>query len=278
MSYRRKPTSFRPFSRRIGTRRVVRRAGTRRPGAYLRRRIPRGVRGYSIDAETKYKDNMKDFQLSRVTKPTYDDAYLMTFPATSSESNNLSFIGTGTDAERRIGNVVRLQSLRCAFTAVAARRTSTTAEEVAADSVYLRTSLRVCIVRDLQVNNTQNIVQYADVFSHGADGGTPIPDPLAPRNLANMGRFQILYDKMLNLDGDTPQRSWVYTIPMKNKSLRFNGPGTGALQTKGLYFVCAARTEVTCIPAAEYQPQVCPPAPAYPPSVTCSTRLAFKDS
>jgi hypothetical protein len=274
MSYRRKPTSFRPFARRTYTRRATRRVGYRRPGAYLRRRVPRGIRGYAVDSETKYSDNHKDFELAGRSHSTFETMYRFTYEASSGLSNNITKIRQGTTADARIGNVVRLQSLRCGFTAIAARRTGNAppAIDVPAlpDSAYMRTSIRVCIVRDLQVNNTQNFIQYNDVFSYGsvASGGADI---LAPRNLSNMGRFQVLYDKIINLDSDDPQKSWVYTIPFSNKSLRFNGPSEEALQTKGLYFISAAACAID-----ENSPTE--PIINYVPQVQFSSRLAFKDS
>lgn len=67
---------------------------------------------------------------------------------------------------------------------------------------YLRTTYRVCIVRDLQVNSTATQVNWGDVFSN-LDGTAGVHSEL---NIANMGRFRILMDKLVHLDADDPQK------------------------------------------------------------------------
>ena len=103
---------------------------------------------------------------------------------------------------------------------------------------YLRTTFRVVIVRDLQVNSAASEVTWNDVFSN-LNGTSGVHSEL---NVANMGRFSVLMDKLVYLDADNPQK----TMPFIFRNLgrvRYNGPqadgAQSALTDSGLYIVWA---------------------------------------
>jgi len=219
------------------------------------------MRAYARDTETKWHDNYKEFPLASQTNAL--SGVNFTFTAAPLTTNNLSAVAQGTTATERIGNVISLQSLRCAFVLEASRQNTS---PVAVDPDYLRTSIRIAVVRDLQVNNSLNYIQYSDVFQNTGASATSEIMVSAPRNIANMGRFQVLYDQTYNLDADDPQLSFVKTISLGDKHLRYNGPAAEALQDKGLYVIMCGRIEsATAVSIVE-------------PHVGVTTRLAFKDA
>jgi len=227
--------------------------------------------GYARDTETKFYDNYKEFTMS--TTATALSGINYKYTAGPGGVNNISNVVQGLTAYQRIGNKINLKSIRCAFVAEA-QRLLNSPNTTGGDGGYVRTSIRVCIVRDLQVNNSTNFIQWSDVFTNtGASSSTEI-EISAPNNLANLGRFQILYDKTIQLDGDDPQQAWVYTLNLKNSELRFNGPSTtlsDSLQTKGLYLVTCARIEgdLTVLAGAQTYTD---------PRVGVTTRVAFVDA
>lgn len=157
----------------------------------------------------------------------------------------------GPNSTSRIGNVIHVKYLKGNITLAANYITNATTGyensmygEAVVDDVantliqYLRTTYRVCIVRDLQVNSTATQVNWGDVFSN-LDGTAGVHSEL---NIANMGRFRILMDKLVHLDADDPQK----TIPFLLKGIgnvRYNGPqdpGAGsALTDTGIYVIWA---------------------------------------
>lgn len=106
---------------------------------------------------------------------------------------------------------------------------------------FLRTTYRVVVVRDLQVNSTNNNVFWGDVFSN-QDGTAGL---LAELNVGNLGRFRILMDKLVELDADDPQK--IIPFMFRNiGTIRYNGPDQEnlslALTDNGIYVVWAAYT------------------------------------
>ena len=157
----------------------------------------------------------------------------------------------GTNATSRIGNVVNVKYVKGNIT-LTANTVSNSASgyenaqygEAVLDDVdgtliqYLRTTFRVVIVRDLQVNSAASEVTWNDVFSN-LNGTSGVHSEL---NVANMGRFSVLMDKLVYLDADNPQK----TMPFIFRNLgrvRYNGPqadgAQSALTDSGLYIVWA---------------------------------------
>ena len=156
----------------------------------------------------------------------------------------LKGIATGTDVRSRIGNKIAVNYVKGAFTFNAAMISSAAStagqggETYPSDGKqYLRTTYRMCIVKDLQVNSTDAQVTWNQVFDT-SNYGAGVHSEL---NVDNMGRFIVLEDKIFTLDADTPQKTCPFMINgSKIGSVRYNGPASNALTDKGLYIIYAA--------------------------------------
>ena len=164
----------------------------------------------------------------------------------------LKGLETGTTARTRIGNKVKAQYLKGAFTFNAAlcapmdaggatNKGGQGGESMiggaAAGTQHLRTSYRFMIVKDMQVNSTDAQVRWDQVMdTTGMQAGIH-----SELNVDNMGRFVVLEDRRFTVDADSPQK----TVPFKINSahignVRYNGPSAAALTDKGVYVVFAA--------------------------------------
>jgi len=167
--------------------------------------------------------------------------------ATSVSNDMLKGVTTGTNARTRIGNKIKVNYVKGAFSFTAANTDEGLAvfpqggEQVVEDfdtkRYYLRTTFRFAIVKDMQVNNPETNVTWQQVFdTTGQQAGVH-----SELNVDNMGRFIVLEDKIFTCDADNPQK----TIPFMIKgnrlgSVRYNGPNETALTDKGLYVIWAA--------------------------------------
>ena len=127
----------------------------------------------------------------------------------------LKGVGTGTTAKTRIGNKVKVKYVKGSFTFNAALLDTgvlrTQGGEALANVVggankrweYLRTSYRMVIVKDLQVNSTDTFIRWHQVF----DTNNSVGGIHSELNVDNMGRFIVLEDKTFTLDSDTPQKT-----------------------------------------------------------------------
>ena len=170
-------------------------------------------------------------------------------PTAAVTSNDmLKGVATGTTARTRIGNKLRVNYVKGAFTfsaGIVGPTVSTSqggevyvsSTGTAGNGQYLRTSIRFCIVKDMQVNSTDTQVTWAQVFdTTNLQAGVH-----SELNVDNMGRFIVLEDKTFTLDADTPQKTCPFMISgSKLGSVRYNGPSDAALTDKGLYVVWAA--------------------------------------
>jgi len=169
-------------------------------------------------------------------------------PTAAVVSNDmLKGVATGTTARTRIGNKVRVNYVKGAFTFTAgavdtaqvkAQEGETIGEVTAGQTLgYLRTTLRFVIVKDLQVNSTDTQVTWQQVF----DTSNLQAGVHSELNVDNMGRFMILEDKIFNLDADSPQKTCTFQISgSRLGNVRYNGPNASALTDKGLYVIWAA--------------------------------------
>lgn len=86
-------------------------------------------------------------------------------------------------------------------------------------------------VREVIVRDKQQIADsapgYADVFE---STGTQ-----AFLNKNTVGRFDILHDKIFDLDAQNPQQIYKYYIPLGQSHVRYNGTGASDVQKGGLY-------------------------------------------
>ena len=160
----------------------------------------------------------------------------------------------GTNATSRIGNVVNVKYVKgnITLTANTVANASTGYENaqfgegVVEDTAgaltqYLRTTYRVVILRDLQVNSAATGVTWGEVFSN-LDGTSGVHSEM---NVANMGRFNVLVDKLVHLDADDPQKTMPFIFRNMGR-VRYNGPqadgAQSALTDTGLYIVWACVT------------------------------------
>jgi len=255
--------------RRIGSGRGL----ARRPGLYRARRRYTSIRprfatvGFSRNVEKKYFD--KTYISNSLEVLTGDSAgggrdvsngatYISnkwgdysfgTQKQQITQSNDmLKGVATGTTARTRIGNKMKCDYVKGAFTFTSALVESDNSQggetyvegfptNPPKPSKYLRTTYRFVIVKDLQVNSTDTEVTWPQVFdTTGSQAGVH-----SELNVDNMGRFIVLEDKTFTLDADTPQKTCSFMISgSRIGSIRYNGPSANALTDKGLYVVWAA--------------------------------------
>lgn len=166
---------------------------------------------------------------------------------TATSNDMFKGLATGTDARSRIGNKIKPNYVKGAFTMTAASINASVTKNqggevpvlLAASTTlnYLRTTYRFMIVKDLQVNSTDTQVTWSQVMdTTGLQAGVH-----SELNVDNMGRFVVLEDKIFTVDAESPQKTCPWQINgSRLGSVRYNGPGTTALTDKGLYVVWAA--------------------------------------
>jgi len=251
-AYRRRGGSYGGYSKKFG---AYKKAG----------RKPRMIRfatvGFSRNVEKKYFDKTYQANSNEATtgqstptvvnngvtyiSNTWGDYSFGAHVATANVVSNdmLKGVTTGTTARTRIGNKLKAQYLKGAFTFTAAATTSVddqggeTIIGTASVARYIRTSYRFVIVKDLQVNSTDTQVTWAQVFdTTNLQAGIH-----SELNVDNMGRFIVLEDKIFTVDADTPQRTHPFNIRGNSiGQVRYNGPTGAALTDKGIYVVWAA--------------------------------------
>ena len=264
---------FRRARKSFGSRRGMRRSGGSRGSRYGykktkgRGKLRFATVGFSRNVEKKYFD--KTYQSSVLEAPTGSSLFItaknngVTYISNTWGSytfgtqiagvaplvNNDMFKGlaTGTDARTRIGNKIRPQYLKGSFTFQAAVVDTTVSKsqggeafaEAAANPKldYLRTTYRMAIVKDLQVNSTDAQITWPQVFdTNGTQAGVH-----SELNVDNMGRFIVLEDKVFTLDADNPQKTCPFMVSGSAIGpVRYNGPGGTALTDKGVAIVFAA--------------------------------------
>lgn len=233
---------------------------------------------YSRDTETKYSD--KAIQgTGRVMVGAVTAAGFGAFsqgwrnvnfggavgtPSTIMQQDLLKGVTQGLTASNRIGNKINVKCMKLKITLTGAWILNSTAslengqygESVLDDETpklrqYLRTTYRVLVVQDSQVNSIENEVNYDEVME--ADATTGMAGVHSELKIGNMGRFKILTDKIVNLDATDPQK----TLSLNYYNLgpvRYNGatnttdPVSGpipgpALTDKSIYIVYAAWTQ-----------------------------------
>jgi len=262
---------FRRARKGFGSRRGMRRSGGSRGSRYGYKKTGYRIKprfatvGFARNVEKKYFDKTytADYSEAQSGGPssgksngvTYISSTWRTYSFGASGASvvttNDMFKGlaTGTTARTRIGNKVKVRYVKGAFTFTAAvlgdgatAQRAQGGETLAAPSVaaaqsYLRTTYRMVIVKDMQVNSTEPQVTWAQVFdTTGLQAGVH-----AELNVDSMGRFAVLDDKIFTLDAETPQKTCTYTISGSTiGSVRYNGPSDTSLTDKGVYIIWAA--------------------------------------
>lgn len=207
--------------------------------------------------------------------------------STGATTNNdlLKYVESGTTVSSRIGNKINVKYIKGVITMNGAKVSipnastikgqngeSTVTDASEANSwQYLRTTWRIAIVKDLQVNNIGVGVGFDDVFE--ASQGTSLGDTAGVHSelkVANMGRFRILSDKIVETSAIDPQLSMKYMISgSKIGSIRYNSDNVNALTNNGIYIVVAAYINGTLLGEAANGLVV--------PNINYNTRLCFTD-
>lgn len=262
---------FRRARKSFGSRRGMRRSGGSRGSRYGYKktgyRKPRfATVGFARNVEKKYHDKtyqaqhyeVKTLGTSKAMGVTYISNTWGTYnfgsaETTSGFTSNDMFKGlvTGTSARSRIGNKIKVKYVKGALTFTAAvlgdgvgvqraQGGEAMAHIVSAGTAaqnYLRTTFRMVIVKDMQVNSTDTELRWEKVF----DTNSVIAGVHSELNVDNMGRFVVLDDKVFTLDADTPQKTCAFNIGGNALgSVRYNGPSGEALTDKGVYIIWAA--------------------------------------
>nr|UBJ25959.1 capsid protein [Red panda feces-associated circular DNA virus 23] len=260
-----------PYSRMLKTAPYTGRRGTYKTGLRF------ATVGFSRDTEKKYKDMalvcnsvMKIDTGMNSTKPEFKgmtftsmgwnayDFYDNSSPNAVSSNDLLKKLPQGTDAQSRVGNKIRGRWIKGAFTLCAAKlagpssgvsngdmngEARATASDASTIWQYLRTSWRVVIVKDLQVNSVDTKIDWNDVFKGNVNSVGEAGGIHAEMNVANMGRFRIISDKLYKTDAVNPQETIRFWIPGSEiGNVRYNGPSADALTDKGIYIIWAAYT------------------------------------
>lgn len=261
---------FRRARKSFGSRRGMRRSGSSRGSRYGYKKTGYRVKprfatvGFARNVEKKYFDktyasNFIETSTGAIVSSLANGVMYISntwssypfgtlgLPATIS-NDMFKGLATGTDARSRIGNKLKPNYIKGAFTFTAAGVNASTTQQqggeiavvpsaVTSAANYLRTTFRFMIVKDMQVNSTDTQVTWAQVMdTTNLQAGVH-----SELNVDNMGRFIVLEDKIFTLDADTPQKTIPWQISgSRVGQVRYNGPGTTALTDKGLYVVWAA--------------------------------------
>jgi len=156
-------------------------------------------------------------------------------PVQNYAPNCLTNIASGTTAYNRIGNLVqpRFITIKGVLNAASTNnpgdgettfRSETGSNPVTMVSRYMRTSVRIIVLRDKSMNE-KGYVEYNDVFERPSADGAENPY-LWNRKIDTIGRYQILKTMEYDLDQDDPQKTFTYTIPLNGVAIRFNGAAT----------------------------------------------------
>nr|WCR62220.1 MAG: replication associated protein [ssDNA virus sp.] len=271
--------------------------------------------GYNRDVEKKYVDRgligIVDEQRTGPFSTTVHqsgwmwmskstNAYDFSSPSGSGggtlSNNLLRGVDQGTTATSRIGNVIRGRSLKGAITLNSAKiigpSSGATSADMNGEAVatnanathiwqYLRTTWRVVIVKDLQVNSSDLSIQWSDVFetnntvnaTMGEFGGIH-----SELKIANMGRFRIISDTLHKTDAKEPQKTFKYAVSASTLgNIRYNGPTNNALTDKGIYVIYAAYTGEAPITSTYNVPEAQWSDGIVVPTLTMHSRLCFTD-
>lgn len=293
--------AFRRSRKGAGPRRGMRRSNASRGSRYGYKKTGSSIRprfatvGFSRNVEKKYWD--KTYQGATAEAQTgatgSDNAaggymyissnwlsynFANTTGTATTISNDMSKgLSTGTTARTRIANKIKPIYYKGAFTFNAAYVNTASVKDQNGEAIvsltagdklsYLRTTYRMVIVKDLQVNSTDPQISWQQVFETNTNLSAGVHSEL---NVDNMGRFVVLEDKYFTLDGETPQKTCPFMIDgSKIGSVRYNGPSDTALTDKGIYMIYAAYIMGVVAAVTPTMIQV--------PGVVGNTRMCFTD-
>lgn len=217
--------------------------------------------GYTRDVEKKYCDRSfisRNYSVNAITidggniqgiKFSANQTWVESPTPQGSGTNLVSGIVSGTTANSRIGNKVTVKSLDIGIIMEAAKTPAPMNGEIVNNETplnpaqeYMKTAYRIVLVKDKQVNNNTNNITWDDVFGdQGTDGyetGNIAFASTSKLKVSNMGRFEIVRDIRVQLDGDDPMKT-INFVQYINKNIRFNSNEANALSDVGYYLVVA---------------------------------------
>nr|QNJ57237.1 capsid protein [Cressdnaviricota sp.] len=289
-AYRRRGGSYGSFAKKFGTYKKV----ARRP-----KLVKFATVGYTRDVETKYSDKAIQANAGPMVQAAEATGWhgtsdtwrsinfggATTTPITNYQQDLLKGVIQGNTATTRVGNKIHVKALKVKMTFVAATVTNATTGfenaqygEAGLDAVvgelrqYLRTTYRVMVVKDMQVNSEANEIKYSDVME--AQPATGFAGVHSELKVANMGRFRVMTDRLVELDANDPMKTLALNY-YNVGNVRYNGTestaASPALTDNGIYIVWAVWTQGTSgVAPAGLSVNVGP--------VNVSRRLCFKDA
>jgi len=198
---------------------------------------------------------------------------------TETQGNLLRSLVIGNSVSGRVGNVIKVQYVKGNITFTAAMinsldNTDQGGENITSDLKnpsgssglnYVRTTIRYIWLIDKQINNTTENIAWNDVMENNNDA-SGVHSEL---KVSEMARYQILEDKILQLDADDPQKTIKFYIDgSKIGTVRYTtNSGITGRTSKGLHLIIAAFTQGNANWIAE---SMC--------GVVMNTRLCFTDA
>lgn len=163
-------------------------------------------------------------------------------PGATYAPNCLTNIESGNTAMTRVGNMVQPRFITIKGVVNAATtnnpgdaettfRSETGTAEVTMVNRYMRTSVRIIVLRDKSMNE-KGFVEYNDVYERPSPEAGQNPY-LWNRKIDTIGRYQILKTMEYDLDQDDPQKTFTYTIPLNGIAIRFNGAANAKADRNG---------------------------------------------
>lgn len=228
---------------------------TRRPA----RKLKMATVGYLKDLEVKYTDTTwvgttwtpqiisyeqtPGTPASAVVQGIKYMSNLRASTGTSTSQNMVSGVFVGSQATNRVGNRIKGRWLQCGVTLEAAKSPVQQFGEqvnvegaVTSAQYYMKTNYRIVIVKDKQVNNTTNTINWGDVFGIGLTGvdGTSFAGG-ENRDIPNMGRFELVKQVRCTVDGDMPMKNVQIGCPVGY--IRYSGGNPDSLTNVGYYML-----------------------------------------
>lgn len=211
--------------------------------------------------------------------------------AQAAQNNLVRTPGAGSSITSRVGNQITIKKIDGYVTMTAAQALAPNTPDVGSDQwgeqvvlpndgtvqettyQYLRTAIRVVIVRDNQVNTGSSYVGWNEVFQEStvADSQSSTFGLHSHPNLSNMGRFTILSDRVINLDANDPQKTIKFALygSRAGGKVRFTSANSNAQKNKNIWIVWAAQSLGTLGTALDRD--------IVHPRVVLNGRMAFTD-
>lgn len=114
-------------------------------------------------------------------------------------------------------------------------------------SVYIRTTYRVMVIKDLKVNQNRTEVNWADVMQQetdpGSTNGGSMGGIMSYMKPSEWNRFEVLADETVELNAQNPQKIVTYTLGNKEVgSVRYTSTDALAPSNIGIHVIWCAQS------------------------------------